>query len=264
MNAGRPAGPHSTPIRTNTARRPVHRLGNRERPRTIDKHRYNLDRHLLPRFEQRKLADITPTDVARVVADMQRAGFSGWTSHGALTTLSGVMRKAKRDGLIAANPVAELERDERPRTETGEARVLDEGEIAALLGEATTFRTLVAIGVFAGPRIGESLGLVWGDFDFDRGFVCVRYQLDRNRQRVPLKTAESRRDVVLAPQPPASSASTGSRLGTRLPTTTSSPHPTGAAATTGARRAGSSGPSSERSSATRSRATRFVTRPPRC
>lgn len=89
MNAGRPAGPHSTPIRTNTARRPVHQLGNRERPRTIEKHRYNLDRHLLPRFEQRKLADITPTDVARVVADMQRAGFSGWTSHGAVTTLSG-------------------------------------------------------------------------------------------------------------------------------------------------------------------------------
>jgi len=147
-------------------------------------------------------------------ADMQRAGFSGWTSHGALMTLSGVMRKAKRDGLIAANPVAELERDERPRTETGEARVLDEGEIAALLGEATTFRTLVAIGVFAGPRIGESLGLVWGDVDFDRGFVCVRYQLDRNRQRVPLKTARRAAMSCSRRSSPASSASSGSRLGT--------------------------------------------------
>ena len=209
MNAGRPAGPHSTPIRTNTARRPVHRLRNRERPRTIEKHRYNLDRHLLPRFEQCKLADITPTDVARVVADMQRAGFSGWTSHGALTTLSGVMRKAKRDRLIA-----ELEHDERPRTETGEKRVLDEGGIGALLGEATTFRTLVAIGVFAGPRIGESLGLVWGDVDFDRGFVCVRYQLDRNRQRVPLKTARRAAMSCSRRSSPASSASSGSRLGT--------------------------------------------------
>src|SRR5215204_5220913 len=61
-------------------------------------------------------------------ADMQRAGFSGWTSHGALMTLSGVMRKAKRERLIA-----ELEHDERPRTETGEKRVLDEGGIGALL-----------------------------------------------------------------------------------------------------------------------------------
>lgn len=44
------------------------------------------------------------------------------------------------------------------------------------------------------------LGLVWDDVDFEQGFLRLRYQLDRNRQRVALKTPESRRDVVLTPQ----------------------------------------------------------------
>src|SRR5581483_3991904 len=36
------------------------------RPRTREAHRYQLDRHLLPRFRSRKLADISTDDVARL------------------------------------------------------------------------------------------------------------------------------------------------------------------------------------------------------
>ena len=49
-------------------------------------YRYALDRHLLPRFKHRKLASITTDDVAKLVADMQRAkrkngavGYAPWT-----------------------------------------------------------------------------------------------------------------------------------------------------------------------------------------
>lgn len=171
-----------------------------KRPRTIEAYSYALNRHLLPRFKRRKLAEITTNDAARLVAEMQRAGFSGWTISGALTTLSAVMRRAKRDGLIAANPVGELERDERPTIESSEQRILSEDEMGKLLAAAGNFRTLVAVGLFAGLRIGEALGLVWDDVDFEQGFLRLRFQLDRKRQRVALKTAESRRDVVLTPQ----------------------------------------------------------------
>ncbi len=170
------------------------------RPRTIEAYRYALNRHLLPRFKRRKLAEITTNDAARLVTEMQRAGFSGWTINGALTTLSAVLRRAKRDGLIAANPVGDLERDERPTTASGEKRILSEDEMSSLLDTAGNFRTIVAVGLFAGLRIGETLGLVWEDVDFEQGFLRLRYQLDRKRERVSLKTTESRRDVVLTPQ----------------------------------------------------------------
>lgn len=171
-----------------------------KRPRTIEAYTYALNQHLRPRFKQRKLSEIAANDVARLVAEMQRAGYSGWTISGALATLSGLMRKAKRDGLIAANPVGELERDERPKIESREKRALTEAEMAKLLAAAGRFRPLVAVGLFAGLRLGEGLGLVWNDVDFERGFLRIRYQLDRDRRRAPLKTSESRRDVVLTPQ----------------------------------------------------------------
>src|SRR5439155_8082931 len=50
-----------------------------------DPHRYALDRHLLPRFGSRKLGAITTDDVARLVAEMRKAGYAGWTITGSLT-----------------------------------------------------------------------------------------------------------------------------------------------------------------------------------
>jgi hypothetical protein len=46
------------------------------RPRTLDAYRYALDRHILPRFKNRRVADITADDVARMVSEMRRAGYS--------------------------------------------------------------------------------------------------------------------------------------------------------------------------------------------
>jgi integrase len=186
------------------------------RPRTTDVHRYQLDRHLLPRFANRKLAAIATDDVARLVADMKKGlylervdgrivrnqrdtGYAGRTIAGTLATLSLVMRKAKRRGLIVANPVADLDRDERPKPEATEKHVLTETEIAALLHSAgDTFRPLIALLIFSGLRLGEALGLQWQDVD--DGFVHVRRQLGRERKTADLKTTAARRDVVLVPQ----------------------------------------------------------------
>jgi integrase len=172
-----------------------------KRPRTIDAHRYALDKHLLPRFKRRKLPDITTDDVARLVAEMQRDGYAGWTITGTLSTLSGCLGRAKRRGWIAANPVAELARDERPKVGTGQKRVLSEKEITDVLAEASDpFRPLIAVTIFAGLRMGEALALRWQDIGFDAGFIHVRHQLTLQRQLAELKTNSGRRDVVLIPQ----------------------------------------------------------------
>ncbi len=172
-----------------------------KRPRTIDAHRYALEKHLLPRFRRRKLAEISTDDVAKLVAEMQRAGFAGWTIQGTLSTLSGCLRHAKRRGLIPANPVSDLLRDERPTVGGEEKRVLDEAEIGAVLQGATdTFRPLIAVLIFGGLRLGEALGLRWQDCDFDGGFLRVRSQLSQQRELAELKTKSGLRDVVLIPE----------------------------------------------------------------
>jgi integrase len=188
------------------------------RPRTIEHHRYNLDRHLLPRFRDRRLGSITTDHVARLVAEMKKGvyferfegrlvrceregGYAGKTIASAVETLGLVMRKAKRAGLVPANPVVDLERGERPSLRTAERRVLEEAEIEALLANAgDTFRPLVAVLIFAGLRMGEALGLRWGDVDFEAGFLRVRRQLGRDRDTAAIKTDAGRRDVVLMVQ----------------------------------------------------------------
>ncbi len=171
-----------------------------KRPRTIEAYRYALNKHLLPRFKRRKLTEVGVEDVARLVVEMEKAGYAGWTINGTLTTLSAVMRKAARAGLVSANPVSKLERGERPKLGGAEKRILSSEEIAAVLANADGFCVLVAVLVFAGLRIGEALGLTWEDIDFDGGFIRVSKQLDRQRQRVELKSSSGRREVVLVPQ----------------------------------------------------------------
>jgi len=63
-----------------------------------------------------------------------------------------------------------------------------------------TYRPLLATMLFTGVRLGELRGLTWADVDVDAAHVHIRYQLDRTRQRVSLKTGAGRRDVVLIPQ----------------------------------------------------------------
>jgi integrase len=190
--------------------------GVRGRPKTIKAHRYQLRRHLLPRFGNRKLADLSTDDVATLVAEMQRGiyfeqvdgryvrqkrdkGYSGWTISQTLSTLSLVMRRAKRKGLIQANPVIDLESDERPSVDSGgEKRVLEHEEITRLLEAATpTFRPFIALLVFTGLRFSEALGLRWEDINTDTGWLHVRHQLDPSGQLAPLKTKAARRDIEI-------------------------------------------------------------------
>ena len=70
--------------------------------------------------------------------------------------------------------------------------------MAALLGAATgRYHALIALLLFSGLRISEALGLIWRDVDLASGHLRVRYQLSRAGERVRLKTAGARRDVVM-------------------------------------------------------------------
>lgn len=170
------------------------------RPATRERYQWALKRHLLPRFGRLRVAQLTTDHVAVLIADMREAGYRAWTIRGVLTPLGRVFAHAARRGLVAENPVSRLERGERPPAERREMRVLDRGEISALLeGSDERYRPLLATAVFTGLRIGELLGLTWHNLDFDEGLLRVRKQLDRDGQRVEPKTPHAVRDVILMP-----------------------------------------------------------------
>jgi hypothetical protein len=82
--------------------------------RTLEAHRYQLDRHLLLALGGRRIASLTVEDVAELLHELRRAGRSAKTAASALATLQSVMCFARRCGWIVADPVERLEHDERP------------------------------------------------------------------------------------------------------------------------------------------------------
>lgn len=169
-------------------------------PRT--RHRYEeiLRVHLLPRFAARRISDLCEDDVLWLIAEVEAAGCSAGTARKVLVVLSGILGYAARRGMLAMNPVLQLERGERPQPERREMRILDRHGIERLLqAAAPNYRPLLATAVFTGLRLGELLGLTWADLDLNAGLVRVRKQLDRTGERVRPKTPCAIRDVELMP-----------------------------------------------------------------
>jgi integrase len=190
------------------------------RPSTRAAYRSSLDVHLLTAWGRMRLDRIDVDVVAALIERMQtpeyreeveerhgkrRAkgklvrGYRAWTIRGVLTPTGRVFDFARRRmGWAGTNPVKELDRGERPRHESRERRILTRDELSAVLAAAEEpYATIIATAAGLGTRLGETLGLTWGDVDLAAGTATVRFQIDRRGQRVELKTARSRRVIEM-------------------------------------------------------------------
>jgi integrase len=169
-------------------------------PRTLEAYGARLERYVLPLLGERRLDDIVLDDVLALISDMRARGYSGATIRATLTPVSRLFARALRQGLVAVNPVGQLDRSERPRVSRPERPVLNRAQIGSLLNAATPrYRTLLATAILSGARQGELLGLRWKDVDFAQGVIHVRRALNRQGQDAPPKTPNAIRDVILIP-----------------------------------------------------------------
>ncbi|HEX8743610.1 MAG TPA: site-specific integrase [Thermoleophilaceae bacterium] len=169
-------------------------------PRTLEAYRSAVDGHLVPHFGAWQVRAITPDDLVAWHAEQRAAGAATWSIKNRWAALRLVLAYAVRRGYFEASPADQLERRERPRAGDARKRFLTDDEMAALLAAtAPRYRAFVALGLFAGLRVSEAVGLTWGDVDFDAGRIRVRHQLARGKAptRVRIKTPAGRRDVVL-------------------------------------------------------------------
>jgi integrase len=153
-------------------------------------------------FGRWRLDEIQVDDIAAFIAQMRRKQYKGWTIKSALRPLSIILAQAARKGLIAVNPMSQLERGERPNHDDQRPkRILSLEEMRALLdgAENDQHRCLLELLLTGGLRIGEALGLTVADLEPDRSLIRVHHQLGRDGTRALLKTDESQRVIDLPP-----------------------------------------------------------------
>jgi len=188
----------------------------RLRPATLASYGSYIRLQLAPRLGQRTLSSITVDDVAALIADLEKGfryrerngrltreqgpPYAGWTIRGVVQVLGRVLGRAARLGLVNANPVRRLEKEEWPRTTRRGIPSLDREAIGRLISwTPKKYRTLVALSILTGLRQSEALGLRWQDIDTRDGFIRVRVQLERSGRLVEPKTAAAKRDVPIPP-----------------------------------------------------------------
>jgi integrase len=172
------------------------------RPRTLEIYGWALRCHLIPHFGRRRLDRIQADDVAAFIANMRRRNYKTWTIKSALRPLSIILAQAARKGLIAVNPMNQLERGERPNHDDQRPkRILSLEEMRALIESAENqqHRCLLELLLTGGLRIGEALGLTVADLEPERSLIRIEHQLGRDGARTLLKTDESRRVIDVPP-----------------------------------------------------------------
>ena len=135
---------------------------------------------------------LTLRDVTREIAEE----YAGSMNHGILSAntynkhlglLTLVFRVVKRKAKITENPWEEIE---RKRLVTHSRRELTVDELRKVCGDAAgELRTLLAVGIYTGLRLGDCATLRWAEVDLPRGII----------RRIPNKIARSNPNPVLVP-----------------------------------------------------------------
>lgn len=105
------------------------------------------------------------------------------------TVLGTILEDARRKKRIFVNPIEDVRRFDIPKREL---RYLDPGQVKELCEKAgRIYGVLFLVMAFCGLRIGEALGLQWGDVNFTRRHLFVQRQVAW-RRRKDCKPDESR------------------------------------------------------------------------
>jgi len=170
--------------------------------RTETMYSHAVHQYINPLLGKIRLNKLAPSDVAMMIREMERQGYSPSTQRMARATLRRALRIAQQDGILSRN-VASIA--EGPKLNQREGRSLTPEEAKVFLKAVQGKRLEVAytMTLALGLRRGEILGLTWDDIIIseDTVVVTVRHQLIRDRDGVhldDLKTVGSRRTLHLS------------------------------------------------------------------
>jgi integrase len=157
-----------------------------------------LDKHLEPAFGKKPINEISRPDIKSFIFKKIKAGMSISRAKRIKATLSGIFSHAVEDGLILANPAARLDKflNAKDQSLSNEISPYSAKELEIYLETVRShfaehfpmFLTLARTGL----RLGEALGLQWGDIDFRGKFIEIR-RAWVNARLTTTKTGKTRR-----------------------------------------------------------------------
>ncbi len=169
---------------------------------TASDYRSLIKNHVGPVFNPKPVDQITRLMVKDFLLGKIRDGLAASTVTHMKNCISGVLGRAVEANILEHNPALTLGRLYREKPKGQEITPMPVEHLSALL-EAyrdhwPRYYPLVLTLARTGLRVGEALGLMWEDLDFDRRVVHVKRSLSR-MQLVPPKSGKSR-PVDMSPQ----------------------------------------------------------------
>jgi len=173
----------------------------RNRPSTYQSYEGHVRLHLVPALGTVRLAQLTPQDVEKFMADKMDEGLTASTVTRIRATLRRALALALKQGLVYRN-VAALADPPRVQAQQFEPLTIEQARAFLIAVRGHQFEALFVTALVTGLRRGELLGLQWSDIDLHSERLIVRHAL-QNVGGVPtlvdLKTPRSRRTIPLPP-----------------------------------------------------------------
>lgn len=162
------------------------------KPSTQKHHRHVAAKHLVPRFGDQPVSDITRQEVQADVAHLTEAGYAPKTIDHVHDVLSAVLRTAMKWGHVRENQARGVDlptlRTVRPKW------VLTSAQAEALLAELPPLaRTLAGMAMLTGLRRGELFALRWKAVDVTDRHLTVQEAVYEGVFGTPKTTAGIRR-----------------------------------------------------------------------
>src|SRR5439155_8725460 len=136
-------------------------------------HRHIAEKHLVLRFGDMQISDVTPQDVQAYVAHLMKSGYAPKTIDHIHDVLSAVLRTAVKWGHLQTNPARDVD---MPTLKTVRPKwVLTIQQAAQLLDALPPLaRTMAGLAMLSGLRRGELFALRWRDLDEQGRMLIVR------------------------------------------------------------------------------------------
>lgn len=166
---------------------------------TVSSYRGIVRNHINPKIGRVKLANLSASHIASVLATMLENDLAGSTRKHAYTILNSALKWAAKLDLIVKNPCDKIE---PPKPEETEQDVYNPTEIKTFLKAAIGHRleAVFVLAVCTGARQGEIFGLQWADIDLEAGRLSIRrkvIEIDGELFIEEPKTKKSKRQVTL-------------------------------------------------------------------
>ena len=155
-----------------------------------------LNNHILPVFEKTPVNEITRLGIKNFLMKKSKDGYASSSVTHIKNALSGVLNLAIDDEVIKVNPAHKL------------GKVVRERELKLQIDPLTRKETSLLLNTFmehypqhypmaltlcrTGMRLGEAIGLQWGDIDFNGRFITIQRGRSKSRTETP-KNGKSRK-----------------------------------------------------------------------